>query len=313
MKKQVIEDLQEDFFSQFQFATGFIRPKTTALFFDKLWAPDEIRKTHYGRVYGMYDMPESVCISENDVCDQDLFNDLESRLAPIVYKMSKSDRKSPVDSLEGFRNMLLSENRNKGIILGTSVLNQYFGINIVPILVDKTRYELDIERHNKKTQRFDSDSNSQPNNIWELTIHALPSVIEEKLTWNQVLEFRKDKKSVGKLRRFLSWANVNFQGKSKSQIQDEIGRALDDYKYTLKKHGIETTISGFTTVLSSTSTVLGAINDIQSAGTVAGIAISIGLLTYYSANEIERMTIERSPIAYIYDVINETDKWWAKR
>lgn len=318
MNDKKIEALRRDYFSQFSYATGFVRPKTTALFFEKLWAPYEIRKTHYGKKFDMYSMPKSICLTREDVSDSELFASLEERLSPYMEKMSKSDLQ-PEDSLRGFKQMLLSENRNEGLVRCSQVFKKYFDIDMVPIMVDKTRFEQDIERYSKQFHRMSNTdhiiekSSIVPSNVLELTIHALPTVVDEELSWNQVLEFRNDKVEVAKLRRFLSWADQEFTGKTKVQIQDELGRALDDYISALKKHGIKTVSSGITTIMSSSATVLSALNDLQSAGVAVGLTITAGLIAYFVETASNMASLSREPIAYIYDVINETDKWWKKR
>lgn len=318
MNSKNIEALRKNYFSQFSYATGFVRPKTTALFFDKLWAPYEIRKTHYGKMYDMYSMPKSICLTGKDVSDSALFEGLEEKLYLLMQSKSIMDLQ-PDDSLRGFKQMLLSENRNKGLIRCSQVFKKYFDINMIPIMVDKTRYELDVERYNKHFRRIHNmelpseEKTITSSDILELTVHALPIAVDEKLSWEQVMEFRDDKAEVAKLRRFLSWADKEFDGKSKLQIQDELGNALDDYKYALKKYGIETVSSGITTVMSSSVTILSALNDIQSAGTAVGLTVTAGLITYFVKVASDKTNLSREPIAYIYDVLNETDKWWKKR
>lgn len=218
---------------RFSYATGFVRPKTTALFFDKLWAPYEIRKTHYGRVYDMYEMPRSVYMKGTDTSDPELFEKIEQNLRQDMQKASKSDLRDTAP-LNGFTKMLLSENRNAALFYCSRVFKKYFDIEMTSIMVDKTQYELDVQRRNKRVQWEEPETSLKSDNILELTIHALPVAVDEQLEWGQVVEFRNDRNEVEKLRRFLSWSTDELAGKSKLQIQDELGKTLDDYNYALK-------------------------------------------------------------------------------
>lgn len=63
---------------------------------------------------------------------------------------------------------------------------------------------------------------------------------EDKLTWEQVLEFRADEENHRRYKRFLHWLNKEMIGKSQAFIEDEISLKLEDYEKALKKHGIKT-------------------------------------------------------------------------
>ena len=74
------------------------------------------------------------------------------------------------------------------------------------------------------------------------TLSGLEIVDERKITWQQVIEFRKDKRSLQKYRRFLHWLDKDMIGKSFAFIEDDIAIKLEDYKSSLKKHGVKTII-----------------------------------------------------------------------
>lgn len=65
-------------------------------------------------------------------------------------------------------------------------------------------------------------------------------VDEDNVSWEQVLEFRKDKEVCNKYRRFLHWLDKEMVGKSQAFIEDEVSQKLQDYEQALKKHGIRT-------------------------------------------------------------------------
>lgn len=311
---------------KFSVATGFIRPKTTALFFDKVWAPYEIQQTRYGRKFGMYGMPKNIQLLAKDMNDPILYKKmLQCMLIPEMYSGSKHDLREG-ELMLNFSNMVRGEGRNKAIDYCTKVFKRYFDLDITPIHVDRAKYE---ERKNKESQRLEKIySSSEYNtdhisvdNVLEIVIDSLPMAIEEELEWEQIETFREDKEEIQKLRRFLRWINTDLLDKSTSQIQDEMGRALDDYKYALAKHGVNTTVSGITTFLSSGVTTLETINKLnelaQTGGSdfsniALGVTVSVGLLTYFTNSYFSKKDILRQPIAYVYDVINEPDNWWKR-
>lgn len=85
-----------------------------------------------------------------------------------------------------------------------------------------------------------SDRKTTARQVVLISLTNLDIVDEKSLTWEQVSEFRKDKVLQGKYRRFLHWLNAEMVRKSEDEIQNEIGRKLDDYEQTLRIHGIKT-------------------------------------------------------------------------
>jgi hypothetical protein len=72
------------------------------------------------------------------------------------------------------------------------------------------------------------------------SLHELEVVDEECLSWEQVLEFRRDSAMRSDYRRLVHWLDSQMIGKSNQFVIDEIGVRLDNYKAALRKHGLET-------------------------------------------------------------------------
>jgi hypothetical protein len=81
------------------------------------------------------------------------------------------------------------------------------------------------------------------------SLENLGIVYEFALTWEQVLEFRKDAEARKKYRRFLDWLDKEMIGKPQSFIEDEIAIKLNDYEESLKKHGIRTFLGSLSEIL----------------------------------------------------------------
>lgn len=222
---------------------------------------------------------------------------------------------------------LFSGSRNIELKHVVNSFKRIYDIEIVPIYLGHTAFEESLLAHDDEMAQFqlqrykhNSEINSLfqfdlfpiPNmlefeertthNAYEICISNIPTIIEEKLKWKQVLEMRKDKKSIEKIHRFRRWVNVELGDKSKAEVIEIIEKAMDDYKFALKKHGIMTTIGGITTILSSAATLIEALSGDISTQISAGLIISGGLITYTAAQLGEYFEKKREPIALIYDL-----------
>ncbi len=81
------------------------------------------------------------------------------------------------------------------------------------------------------------------------SLENLHVVDEDRLSWPQVLQFRKDSGACRSIRRLMHWYDTCFPGKSLSFIVDEVGARTEDYAAALKKHGIKTAIGSMSAVL----------------------------------------------------------------
>jgi len=69
-------------------------------------------------------------------------------------------------------------------------------------------------------------------------IADLDVVDEQRLDWEQVMDFRHDLDARRKYRRLVHWLDREMLGKPPSYIADEIAQRLDDYSWSIKKHGL---------------------------------------------------------------------------
>ena len=295
-------------------ATGFVRPKTTSLFFDRIWLPRNLGNTYFGDIMGYSDIPDSVMF--NDKRFKEFYSIDEAFSSNVGYTYH--------DSID----FLFSGSRNDLILKIVKAFKKIYNINIIPIFFDKTRFEkMILEETNFKMKRyeekifcdgvellFDNADKAKINkkiknvnkqkeidvNAIEVCIKFIPEIVEDKLEWKQVDEIRKDKESVKSLRRFWMWYNRDFKNMTHSEIREILELELDNYKFALKKHGILTVIGGFSTILSSVSTILTVLSSSEVEIVSAGLAISAGILTFSSTQVAEIFQSRREPIAYIY-------------
>jgi hypothetical protein len=311
------------------FATGIVRLKTTALFFDKLWIPHKLIPGYVGRKYPRFCFPDEICVrnprgvleyfyasiknlSISDVeyyvkkselkIPQFLFDIMVVFLkgienSPYLYKLDSKksvqyrDDHDPqtVDHIDYFTERVTTVNRNRVI---KELVTEYKkeGIHLTPIYLTPTKYdEIKIVEEQEGV---------------EICLDFIPDVVEEKLTWEQVLEFRKDKKTKMKLDRLRRWFKTDLLKKNEEEIKNILGQKLDDYQWALKKHGIQTVIGGSTSIMSFISgpTLLKLLTESPLAMVSGGVAIGAGAIAWIGKKVIEHTEIKRDPIAYIYEV-----------
>ncbi len=145
------------------------------------------------------------------------------------------------------------------------------------------------------------------------TISNLNIVLEDELTWDQVIEFRADKKARNSYRRFVHWLDKEMVGKSQSFIEDEISLKLEDYNNSIKKHGIKTAIGTLSSVLdekflASASAMSGALFLAGGPGVAilggAGLVVGNTLLKIAEdAYDVqEELDEQKKDIAFIFEV-----------
>ena len=331
-------------------AVGLERPKTTALFFDKLWIPSQFRHSREGHLLGYDKVPLKLCIVE-EIEESIYRTDNYMLLFSNNKEADKNKKKDPNDldimsyispnrpyltveedvlGLEIGLHFLYSQNRNLGLKNVANSFKKKYGIEIVPIFVGRTAFEESISKHDEETLKlqierykhscainkfYSMDLFPVPNLKeyatqetccgYQVIIENVPSIIEKKLSWEQVLEIRKDKTSIKKLRRLRNWVDADLTGKSREQISAIINQAIDDYKFAIKKHGVLTTAGSIATVLSYTATIASAIPDGFTDILSAGLVVTAGIITFTATQISNYFKERRAPIAFIYDIQSE--------
>jgi len=144
-------------------------------------------------------------------------------------------------------------------------------------------------------------------------------VDEGKLTWQQIIEFRKDKKSLQKYRRFLHWLDKEMIGKSQAFIEDDIAQKLEDYESALNKHGLKTVLGTIEEALDGkyllgTSSVIGTFSlaGYPGLGVLAGAGLIVGKMVvklgqmWLDVDDAEHGA--NSEISWVYEVKEQVGK-----
>lgn len=162
--------------------------------------------------------------------------------------------------------------------------------------------------------------NFQPNNNntvfekVEVEIINNPIIDCSSLEWSHILDAKKDKDFVKKVKRFSIFINKNYTGKDLSYITDDLNMQLQDYREVCEKHGIKLKDETFKSLSNSKSlfgtlgiTLLSMICEMPqyaiataSIGAILELAnLKINLKNFQDQYE---SSINKSPIALIYEI-----------
>lgn len=302
-------------------ATGFVRPKVTALFFDKIWIPGSLAE----RLSDFY-VPDKVLVQE----ETELLIRQSSRksLAGAFYEDSiisnisvrasdmhlfASQKNAAYFPDEVFKEEVLSfkfsRHRNNAIMISAEAFCRKYGVHISPIYHDLTDFERDtkemdftqLPNHRSLKLRLRRLNTFLNKDALAICIQDFPSVIEEELSWEQVLDTRSDKTSIQHLKQFTKWCNKTLSDKSPEEIRDTLYSELESYKVALKKHGIVTATGSFTTIISTASAfssiISGLSHPLLPLLSIAAVPINFGANTFFS-----NLANRNNPIAYLYDI-----------
>lgn len=97
----------------------------------------------------------------------------------------------------------------------------------------------------------ESDENTNGSETPFLALRNLKIIDQNSLDWIHVLEFRKDSDAFSKIRRLRHFLELNYSGKSKQYIEDDLSIRLEDYHSAISKWGFETKIGTVGIILKS--------------------------------------------------------------
>ena len=147
-----------------------------------------------------------------------------------------------------------------------------------------------------------------------LSLQNLEIVDPSKLTWEMVLDFRKDRDAVSKIRRLRHFLEANYTNKNRSFIEDDLALKIEDYKYALKKWDFDTK-AGVMGILLKSKTIFSACaasialafcgNEVLSAASLtSGILVETGnVVLEISKRSKEKKELRRkNPFDYLIEL-----------
>lgn len=100
-----------------------------------------------------------------------------------------------------------------------------------------------------------------------LVLGDVPLVDAARLSWEQVLELRKDPEARAPLRNLRLFFFTNYEGKPPSFVADDLARRLDEYSSTRKRLGFEAVIGSISALIDAK-----AVQSAMAMGIAAGLA-----------------------------------------
>lgn len=258
-------------------AISVARRKTAALFFDRIYDLKVIEEP----------VPKDIafyCATESEVR-------VILSILTFARHVSRSDE---------FSKKILSRIKRFGSLsLVASEIRTRYGLS--PVLLYDTRQD---QRQDWKVGTVEIILN---------TVTQIPIVDEMQLTWEQVSEFRRDDDARLKYKRFLQWLSKECVNQSPQELADTIAIKLDDYKWSLKKHGLRAAIGTLSSLLDPkciSSTTIAAAGGALVGGSALAALAGAGLLIGNTAITLgtialdwnENIRSNNYEIAYIHEI-----------
>lgn len=328
-------------------ATGFVKPKVTSLFFDKIWIPQSLLNT----TFEYSAVPKEVLVQETEELrinnrqtkhaktTDNIENingtqdDFSGRYSGDVIKISMQannpillsaidfpktqlnpmyiSHTMPITDLDERQKYKFSRYRNNAIMICSENFSRQYSLYIAPVYLDLTEFEREVQNLDCN-QLYENNTikykHKQPNTLinqeaFSICIQDFPSINEDALSWEHVMDIRKDKKRMQQLQRFTKWTNSNLKDKSPDEIREILESELDEYRAAIKELGIKTSIGSFSTLISALNPIVSLFSNPQSIMPwISMVAIPLPFVTdIYLAN----MKNRKNPIAYLYDIQNK--------
>lgn len=273
-------------------AIAVARPKSAALFFDRVWTLDR-------------DIPGSIGFRCDNPIEKVALGFLEGLAEEIgeFMESDESERAKMIDEL--LPEFVMDENVEP--VLGKAISS----------LIQPSIQKLS----NAPVQSYFASENTLKG-VYEpgltsmvvAVIDRLDWIDEGSLTWDQVNEVRNDSESMLQLKRMLNWLNRDMAGKSATELADEIQFRVEDYRRATNKHGIKLCHAAMGTFLDVgliTSILLPFIAGKEfdeekggAIGMVTGLAVH-GLRVLFDTYKVHvdlKSGSSSSPIAYLHRV-----------
>lgn len=161
-------------------------------------------------------------------------------------------------------------------------------------------------------QRFILDHPNGNSVVYQAAIENIPDIVEDDVSWDQIMEFRNDKDALHKYRELRLWLEHSISAESVEHARDIIAQKIDNYEWALKKYDLKTKTGAFSRildwkgVLSITSGAgIGALAGGPFESLLAAGAFAVSRVSVWVAERmIERADIKRgvdSEVAIICD------------
>lgn len=139
--------------------------------------------------------------------------------------------------------------------------NQLRGTNIIPIVESTTSL---------RTQNL-IQKEDQKSKILEVVLSKFP-VIDERTSWEQIIDFRNDSESRRKFLALRNWMiDISRGDFSAEELNDKIEYLMSEYKAHISRHKIKTGYGTFKSFIITTSEILENLGQLKFSGVAKGV------------------------------------------
>jgi len=118
-----------------------------------------------------------------------------------------------------------------------------------------------------------------------LSISGLSLIDAEALSWDRIIEFRKDKNSIKALRDLRLFFQENFHGKSVEFIIDKLGQLSEEQSRSAKIWGFETAQKTLSVAFSQQSALMGSAGSLAAVLGGASLSMVAGAALIFPAGQ----------------------------
>lgn len=239
--------------------------KYAALFFDRVWA-------HRNNIGWGHDLTPPVVAFFDENVNEEYFDELDA--SPEWHSALHARDVFTVGNLMATR---------------AAAIGRAHGYPIVPLFATK--------------QSINKYVGSGTSVVYQAALENVQVVDDEHLSWLQVLEIRSDPEAIRKLRDFRIWATTVSDSFSINQVHDLLEQKLDDYDWSLQKHGLQTKLGAMSLLVDwrgALTTASGAVMGLALGGSAgaalaAGVTLGARAVAYITERAIARNDLLHGP------------------
>ncbi len=154
---------------------------------------------------------------------------------------------------------------------------------------------------------------------YEGALNNIPLVTASEVSWEQIISFRKDQEAVRKYRDLRLWLRSGLGAESVLHASDIIGQKIENYRWAIRKHGLQTSIGTFKQVFDwkASPLTLAAAGGAGLVGgpiwgtIVGGLAIAAQVGAWIAERNLKSEEVRRGPdreVAILYDIQEKLGK-----
>jgi len=148
---------------------------------------------------------------------------------------------------------------------------------------------------------------------YEGALSNIPLVAAGAAPWDQILGFRADPEAVRKYRDLRLWLRSGLKAESAQHAADIIGQKIEDYRWAIGRHGLQTSLGAFKTIFDwKDSRLIVAVAGFAAAtggpiwaAMAGGLGIAMQVGAWLTERRLDKKDVARGPnreVAILYDV-----------